>query len=62
MNTKIYLSACLVLSVYFFKAQTNKEFEEYKKNEAKAFQDYKEKENKEFANFLKQRWAPFTSK
>ena len=40
MNTKIYLSACLVLSVYFFKAQTNKEF----------------------ANFLKQRWAPFTSK
>ncbi len=39
MNTKIYLSACLVLSVYFFKAQTNKEFEEYKKNEAKAFQD-----------------------
>lgn len=62
MNTKIYLSVCLVLSVYFFKAQNNKEFEEYKKNEAKAFQDYKEKENKEFANFLKQRWAPFTSK
>jgi hypothetical protein len=38
MNTKIYLSVCLVLSIYFFKAQTNKEFEEYKKY--KSFNDF----------------------
>ncbi len=62
MNTKIYLSACLLLNFYFFKAQINNEFEEYKKNEAKAYQDFKDKENKEFANFLKQRWLPVTSK